>query len=262
MRNYQYKIIYDKVLKELKQKFIIKHKFKKVMNQLTNLQWIKVDNEKEYDNKVLIFFNETDQILQNKINKYQNIIHKLKQKKRHNNIIKQNAINKTLFTKPCPICYEHNFNSYAITRCGHTFCTNCIKKSICIQFKCPLCRGILFFKDILFFNTHEYSFIYQYKFSSNTNYSFNNDNDIVYIGPQSSIILRNNRHNSIIVNMKNITGNLDQYDFEEYLDYTEFKNLIAYIENNIQNTYDKKLSKMINLLFKLISTRRNEVVVP
>lgn len=257
---------YDKVIKELKEKFKIKENYNKVLNQLKNLNWIKVNPEKNYNQKINTFFDETDDILSTKIVKYKNIIKKLEFKKTYNTNIKQKALDKSLLVKTCPVCYDDNFESYAITRCGHTFCTNCIKKCISSQFKCPLCRGILFFKDVSFFNKSEYNFIYKHEFNLNTitDHPFNEEHDIVYIPPQSSIILRNSRSNSIIIDMKNITGNLDQYNFEEYLDYDQFKKIISYIESNIKSSYDKKYTKMISLLFQVISSRRNitETVLP
>ena len=258
---------YDKVMKELKQKFQIKINFKKVMHQLTNLKWVTVNSEKVYNEKINAFFDETDTILSTKINKYENIIQNLKYKKQHNLKIKNKALQKTLLTRPCAVCYENKFSSYAITRCGHTFCTTCITKCIAFQFKCPLCRGILFFKDVEFFNSTEYNFTYKYKMQQTnfiTDYPINEENDIVYIPAKSSIILRNSRDHSIMINMKNITGNIDQYDFQEYLDYDQFKKLIGYMEENIKNSYDKKLSKMLELLIKVMRNRQSltEIVVP
>ena len=97
-----------------------------------------------------------------------------------------------------------------------------------------------------------------------TDYPINEENDIVYIPAKSSIILRNSRDRSIMINMKNITGNIDQYDFQEYLDYDQFKKLIGYMEENIQSSYDKKLSKMLGLLIKVMRNRQSltEIVVP
>ena len=118
---------YDKVIKELKEKFKIKENYNKVLNQLKNLNWIKVNPEKNYNQKINTFFDETDDILSTKIVKYKNIIKKLEFKKTYNTNIKQKALDKSLLVKTCPVCYDDNFESYAITRCGHTFCTNCIK---------------------------------------------------------------------------------------------------------------------------------------
>lgn len=45
----------------------------------------------------------------------------------------------------CPICYnvlEQNTN-YCVTNCNHTFCFNCIARSIRSDNKCPLCRETL-----------------------------------------------------------------------------------------------------------------------
>lgn len=42
----------------------------------------------------------------------------------------------------CPICFEL-INEATITRCGHTYCSKCIQKSIEISKKCPKCNQSL-----------------------------------------------------------------------------------------------------------------------
>lgn len=42
----------------------------------------------------------------------------------------------------CPICFEL-INEATITRCGHTYCSKCIQKSIEINKKCPKCNQSL-----------------------------------------------------------------------------------------------------------------------
>lgn len=42
----------------------------------------------------------------------------------------------------CPICFEL-INEATITRCGHTYCSRCILKSIEITKKCPKCNQSL-----------------------------------------------------------------------------------------------------------------------
>ena len=40
----------------------------------------------------------------------------------------------------CPICFEL-ISEATITKCGHTYCSKCIQKSIEISKKCPKCLG-------------------------------------------------------------------------------------------------------------------------
>lgn len=40
----------------------------------------------------------------------------------------------------CPVCFEL-ISEATITKCGHTYCSKCIQKSIEISAKCPKCLG-------------------------------------------------------------------------------------------------------------------------
>lgn len=45
----------------------------------------------------------------------------------------------------CPICYDKiENNNYIVTKCNHTFCNDCLFKSLKNGSKCPLCREEIF----------------------------------------------------------------------------------------------------------------------
>lgn len=265
----QYMMNYDKVVKEFRMNIKIKENYKRVLNELKNMNWIKVNSEKNYDREINNIFDNTEELLNVKLSKYKKIISTIENKISINNKNKEKALNRFI-NESCPICYENEFKSYAVTRCGHFFCQLCIKKCISSQFKCPLCRSILFFEDVSFFSRNEYSFpgIDINIPNQVIDYSILKDNDIIFLPPLSSIVMRNPRDTSIIINMKNINGFTEQYDFDDYLDYSKFRNLLTYIEQNIKESYDKKMSKVINLLFHVMKVRRggvnnlSEIVVP
>ena len=58
----------------------------------------------------------------------------------------EETINLDDFELPeCPICYNvlEQDTNYCVTDCNHTFCFNCIARSIRRDNKCPLCRATL-----------------------------------------------------------------------------------------------------------------------
>ena len=60
--------------------------------------------------------------------------------------IAEETVNLDDFELPeCPICYNvlEQDTNYCITDCNHTFCFNCIARSIRRDNKCPLCRATL-----------------------------------------------------------------------------------------------------------------------
>lgn len=247
---------YDKCVKELKTKLLVKINYSRVLSQLKQLNWIQVHSDKNYKTNVTQLFDDTELVLTKKLEKYKNKIRNIENKINNNKINKSKMLDK--FNKTCPICYITDLESYAITRCGHIFCHNCIKKCIAMQFKCPLCRTVIFFKDVMFFNSTEYLLNSQYKIKSNQilDYSINMDNNLLYIPPNSSVLVRNGKNESIMINLKNITSTTDQYDFEDYIDYTEFRKLISNIEQNVKLSYDNKVSKMVSLLIYIMRSRR------
>jgi hypothetical protein len=45
----------------------------------------------------------------------------------------------------CPICYEKiQKNNYIVTKCNHTFCNDCLFKSLSSNSCCPICREDIF----------------------------------------------------------------------------------------------------------------------
>ena len=60
--------------------------------------------------------------------------------------IAEETVNLDEFELPeCPICYNvlEQDTNYCVTECNHTFCFNCIARSIRRDNKCPLCRATL-----------------------------------------------------------------------------------------------------------------------
>jgi len=51
----------------------------------------------------------------------------------------------------CPICFEMIEEAY-ITRCGHSFCYRCIRRSLDESNRCPKCNGVIERKDHIFPN--------------------------------------------------------------------------------------------------------------
>lgn len=49
----------------------------------------------------------------------------------------------------CPVCFEL-ISEATITRCGHTYCSKCIQKSIEINKKCPKCNQSLTVEQVKF----------------------------------------------------------------------------------------------------------------
>ena len=45
----------------------------------------------------------------------------------------------------CPICSEENLtlDNLSVTKCGHIFCTECLKKWTSANDRCPLCREVI-----------------------------------------------------------------------------------------------------------------------
>lgn len=50
---------------------------------------------------------------------------------------------KPLSAGSCPICMCNDSKMFVETRCGHTFCRDCIVKWSVKNFSCPLCRKII-----------------------------------------------------------------------------------------------------------------------
>ena len=54
----------------------------------------------------------------------------------------------------CNICFETmDGKNISITKCGHTFCLDCILKSLSLKITCPICREILT-ENKLFFSAN------------------------------------------------------------------------------------------------------------
>ena len=260
---------YDKVIQEFKQKMKVKENYKKVISEFKELKWIEVKSQTNYDENITNFFKETDDILQIQLKKYENLVQKTKRKITLN----QDNRNKTLYQRlnnNCPICYDENVKSFGITRCGHLFCCNCLKRCVKKQLKCPICRSILFFKDIEFFGETNFNFLHTEKKKPNyvRNLTIMENNDMIFLPPEGNILLKNPFPNSVILNIRNLTSSNDIYNFEDFINYNQFRTITENIELNIKEAYNKKLSKMVNLFIALMRTRRghvnsiSEVVLP
>lgn len=46
-------------------------------------------------------------------------------------------------TVECPICFKENLEDKIITFCGHTFCCDCLVKSLYSKGNCPICRAMI-----------------------------------------------------------------------------------------------------------------------
>ena len=51
----------------------------------------------------------------------------------------------------CSICLD-NINNGSVTKCGHIFCTECIKNSLKYKKKCPMCKKELEFNEVFLIN--------------------------------------------------------------------------------------------------------------
>ena len=248
----EFKNVYDKVMKELKLYFKVKENKKKLLKELTNMDWIDVGSN-NVNEEINSLFDETDEILQKKLKKYKNYVKKLEKKiqlnqKSKNEFLSQNEHN-------CPICLEDDISEYAITRCGHIFCINCIKKSISLKIRCPMCRTILLLKDIKFLSKKtDYRVLANFKNNSILqDYVINNETNTnyIYVQKHGGILFKNIQNESALIQIKNVKNN-EQYDFEEYLNYKDFLSTVKNIENNIKTMYDNKLVKMTKLLFAVM----------
>lgn len=262
---------YDKVVKEFKKNIKYKKNFDNVLKEFKKLHWINVHSKKEYNTRINDIFDNTNNFIHKKINKYKSELLGLEKQIEINNRNREKVLQKTNQQR-CPICYKNKVKSYAITRCGHYYCLKCIQKSINTKFKCPICRSILFFEDIRFFSDNEHKHLIKKKNIKNTypiDYTMSRNSDIVYLPPFSNMMIRNPKDKSLLINMTNITCNTDQYNFENFLDYNKFNNLISRIEDNIKESYDKRLARIVNIFMYLVKSGRggrnnniNEIVNP
>lgn len=246
---------YDKVMKELKLHFKTKKLHKQLMHELQNLKWIHVNSYNKFEDIISNKFNNINNLLNKKVLKYEDHIKNTKNKMKRNISTKQKIINNKFDS--CPICLIDKCESFGITYCGHNFCTNCIRKVLTTHFKCPICRSIIFPEDITFFNNSEYSFPFIEKNKENfiIHPIQNDNNDYLYIPPRSNAIIQNISENSTVINMRNISNN-DDLIYQDYMDNTRLISLVSNIENNIRETYEKKLKSIINLFVSMIRSRR------
>ncbi|CAL8087779.1 unnamed protein product [Orchesella dallaii] len=74
--------------------------------------------------------------------------------------LKRNGYGKkgTLNTEDCPICSVQLGKEWSVLRCGHSYCSECVKKmcpNALQSFLCPLCRHSMKFADVSFVDTTE-----------------------------------------------------------------------------------------------------------
>ncbi|ODN03793.1 E3 ubiquitin-protein ligase SHPRH [Orchesella cincta] len=74
--------------------------------------------------------------------------------------LKRNGYGKkgTLNTEDCPICSVQLGKEWSVLRCGHSYCSECVKKmcpNALHPFLCPLCRHSMKFADVSFVDTTE-----------------------------------------------------------------------------------------------------------
>ena len=264
-----YVIKYNKVIKELKQKFQVKKSYEKVLAQLKNLKWVKTEIETNFETKITNNFDNIDNILNNKLKSLQNKINQVQRQIKLNLDNKQKILDRE-YMNNCPICYENDIENYTITSCGHFFCTSCFRKCISRHTKCPICRTILFTDDMAFFNTTEYSFplINKYKQNQIVDLPINHNENIIYLPPNSTGLIRNFNPKSLIISYKNIYNNEEILSYDNFITQERFKHMISDIENNMKESFDKKLSTIINLFLQVMKSRigrentMSEIVVP
>lgn len=130
----------------------------------------------------------------------------------------------------CPICYEKiKNNNYIVTKCDHTFCNDCLFKSLTNSSCCPLCRNELFtfekIKPLTLSNVH-----YLEERSTMTRRSFNTKivNDVI------SMI-----HHCLECNECSCTNDETREVLNTYFRCNSFQNklarlLFAYLNNSIK----------------------------
>lgn len=74
--------------------------------------------------------------------------------------LKRNGYGKkgSLNSEDCPICSIQLGKEWSVLRCGHSFCSDCVKKmcpGTLQSFLCPLCRHSMKFADVSFVDTTE-----------------------------------------------------------------------------------------------------------
>lgn len=248
---------YANVLKELKEKFKIFRTHEKLMSELLDLNWVETKEINNYNNEVLNMFEENDNRLQNKLQKYKNICTKIERDIDLNNKTKHTILNKNI-DKDCKICYKSDQDDFAITRCGHIFCKKCISTCIITKFQCPICRTIIFNSDILYFSKDVYNFLGTHKILLPDNNllesSIDLENTNIFLPPHANVLLRNPYEKSILIHIKNIT-NQNQLEFDDFMNYENFLSTIKLVENNIKETYNNKIKKLAKLFIELLRIR-------
>lgn len=56
-------------------------------------------------------------------------------------------------TEDCPVCHNQLGMEYTVLRCGHSYCSECVKKmcpNFRLSFLCPLCRHSMKYSDVSF----------------------------------------------------------------------------------------------------------------
>ena len=141
-----------------------------------------------------------------KLEQYKIQVQNIEQRIKFNNDNKNKLLKDK--NKYCPICFEENLNNFGITRCGHKFCISCIKRCVANQMKCPICRSVLYYEDVCFFNDTEYKFVSidKKKSSDIIEHNMFDDRDLLYIPGNSHIFVKNPYTNSIILSIRKING--------------------------------------------------------
>ncbi|KAM3144912.1 hypothetical protein pb186bvf_002917 [Paramecium bursaria] len=95
------------------------------------------------------FKDTNDQIIQ-KIDSFLKF-HQAKANQQLSQVFKEGILDKitTKEEQKCGICYEENQVEFSISKCGHIFCIQCFQNEVKLRGKCPQCRCLLQYNDII-----------------------------------------------------------------------------------------------------------------
>jgi len=250
----------------------IKIKKAKVLKELKNLKWKKVQsNNKGIDfiqkmskKKICGIQKNIDKKIAH-INKIQNEINKQKNKiKKINNYVNDRIKlleNKNLIK--CPICLDDiNKNSISLTKCGHLYCYECLKNALCIDTRCPQCRKVLCESDIILIhynNTGNYNIL-----DKETTASLENDNNIEYIQNLIRRGIRRGDFGNVLSSTRNTRNTRNTRSSRSSGNIINFRNTNNNDETNLRRIRLSHLSEIEmrnNLLRRSIRNYDNDLLL-
>ena len=157
LNNDDYVYIYDNIITDTLNSYIIIvliiiniiiNSFNGIKSMISNINNINNINKIIDQNKKLLYINENQNKIINDLETIhyspklleirQNIINALKIQLEDKNKIINDLTIKNNETNKCSICLDNTI-SYCCSPCGHTYCSDCIKKTN----NCYICRGII-----------------------------------------------------------------------------------------------------------------------